>query len=207
MAGAPGHDPPILPVGECSGDLRPAGERLGGATANFAHHCRALGADARPVTQVGDEDPGREVLERFRQPGLPTGPVQVDPAPPTGAVAVALAPDGQPRSTIREDFVRDGIAADAIPDPDASKIKTVPNGQAMRDGNARDMILDVPTVIEFFGGGTQRRARDGDPGRHSPRRRRARMPPAVLQPGDAVTVVSEGIAASTDPVVEGSPAP
>ena len=102
----------ILAVGEVLWDLLPSGKQLGGAPTNFTYHCRSLGANARLVTRVGDDDLGREVLERFRLLGLPTDPVQVNPEAPTGTVAVALAPDGQPRFTIRERVAWDRIMAD-----------------------------------------------------------------------------------------------
>ena len=102
----------ILAVGEVLWDLLPAGKQLGGAPANFTYHCRSLGADARLVTRVGDDDLGREVLDRFRLLGLPTESVQVDPESPTGTVAVALDPDGQPRFTIHENVAWDRIRAD-----------------------------------------------------------------------------------------------
>jgi fructokinase len=105
-----GHQ--ILALGEVLWDLLPSGKQLGGAPANFTYQCRSLGADARLVTRVGDDALGREVLERFRLLGLPTQPVQVDPELPTGTVDVALAPDGQPRFTIREHVAWDRIEAD-----------------------------------------------------------------------------------------------
>src|SRR3954465_396022 len=86
----------ILAVGEVLWDLLPTGKQLGGAPANFTYHCRSLGADARLVTRVGDDDLGREGLRRFRLLGLPTEAVQIDPESPTGTVSVQLAPDGQP---------------------------------------------------------------------------------------------------------------
>jgi fructokinase len=102
----------ILAVGEVLWDLLPAGKQLGGAPANFTYHCRSLGADARLVTRVGDDDLGREVLERFRRLGLPTESVQVDIESPTGTVAVELAGDGQPRFSIHENVAWDRIRAD-----------------------------------------------------------------------------------------------
>jgi len=102
----------ILAVGEVLWDLLPTGKQLGGAPANFTYQCRSLGADARLVTRVGDDALGREVRERFRLLGLPTETVQIDPKLPTGTVEVALAPDGQPRFTIREDVAWDQITAD-----------------------------------------------------------------------------------------------
>lgn len=100
----------VLAVGEVLWDLLPGGKQLGGAPGNFAYHCRSLGADARLVTRVGDDDLGREVLARFDALGLPTEFVQVDPEAPTGTVGVELT-DGQPRYTIHEDVAWDRIEA------------------------------------------------------------------------------------------------
>lgn len=103
----------ILAVGEVLWDLLPAGKELGGAPANFTYQSRSLGAETRLVTRVGDDDLGREVIDRFRSLGLPTETVQLDPESETGTVAVALAADGQPRYTIRADTAWDRIEADA----------------------------------------------------------------------------------------------
>jgi fructokinase len=101
----------ILAVGEVLWDLLPTGKLLGGAPANFTYHCRSLGADARLVTRVGDDNLGREVLDRFRLLGVPTESVQVDPESPTGTVAVVLTSDGQPQFTIHENVAWDRIQA------------------------------------------------------------------------------------------------
>lgn len=131
----------VLAVGEVLWDLLPTGRQLGGAPANFTYHCRSLGADARLVTRVGADDLGREVLERFRLLGLPTESVQVDPARPTGTVAVTLAPDGQPRFTIHEDVAWDRIAADEDALAAAAGADAVCFGSlAQRSGPARRAI-------------------------------------------------------------------
>jgi len=114
----------IVAVGEVLWDLLPDGKQLGGAPANFTYHCLSLGADARLVTRVGADDLGREVLEKFRILGLPTETVQVDPAAPTGTVAVSLDAGGQPRFTIHENVAwdrieADGVALDAVAKADA----------------------------------------------------------------------------------------
>ena len=100
----------IVAVGEVLWDLLPAGPQLGGAPANFAYHCRSLGADARLVTRVGDDDRGRQVFDRFQALNLPTETVQVDPDSPTGTVEVTLEA-GHPRYTICEDVAWDAIEA------------------------------------------------------------------------------------------------
>jgi fructokinase len=102
----------ILAIGEVLWDLLPTGRQLGGAPANFAYHCRGLGADARIVTRIGADALGEEVLERFRQLELPTDTVTVDRTAPTGTVSVELGPAGQPRFNIAENVAWD-LTADA----------------------------------------------------------------------------------------------
>lgn len=76
---------------------------------NVAYHAQALGADARPVTAVGSDELGREILRALEDKGLPTGWVSVDASKPTGTAAVEIAPDGQPHFTIRTDTAWDGL--------------------------------------------------------------------------------------------------
>jgi fructokinase len=102
----------ILAIGEILWDLLPSGRQLGGAPANFACHARALGAESRLITRVGDDPLGREILERLRGLGLLNDTVTVDAEAPTGTVAVALGADGQPRFTIVADVAWDRIEAD-----------------------------------------------------------------------------------------------
>jgi fructokinase len=101
--------PRIVALGEVLWDLLPEGKMLGGAPANFAFHARALGAESRLVSRVGDDRLGREILQRFSAKGLPIDGLQVDPAASTGTVSVHLSDDGQPNYIIHE-----GVAWDAI---------------------------------------------------------------------------------------------
>jgi fructokinase len=105
--------PRIAAIGEVLWDLLPGGPQLGGAPANFAIHAHALGADARLVSRVGDDDLGRAVLDAFRRRGMPTDTIAVDASAPTGTVAVTLGPDGQPTYEIVENVAWDRIAVDS----------------------------------------------------------------------------------------------
>ncbi|MEO6784761.1 MAG: carbohydrate kinase [Chthoniobacteraceae bacterium] len=100
----------ILSVGEVLWDLLPAGPVLGGAPANFAVHAHGLGADARLVSRVGDDDRGREILRRLPARGMDTDLIVTDSTLPTGTVSVTLAGDGQPRYVIHEHVAWDAIA-------------------------------------------------------------------------------------------------
>ncbi len=134
----------ILAVGEVLWDLLPGGKQLGGAPANFAYHCRALGADARIVTRIGDDDLGREVLERFRALGLPTDTVEVDPDAPTGTVGVEVDAAGQPRYTIHEGVAWDRIEAGPAAMAHAAEADAVCFGSlAQRAEKSREAIARI----------------------------------------------------------------
>jgi fructokinase len=101
----------IVGIGEVLWDLLPSGSQLGGAPANFAYHAHALGADARVVTRVGDDDFGRAILRRFEEQGIADGTVQTDPEVPTGTVTVTLTEKGIPSYIIHENVAWDRLQA------------------------------------------------------------------------------------------------
>ncbi|MGA3181294.1 MAG: carbohydrate kinase [Verrucomicrobiota bacterium] len=100
----------IVGIGEVLWDLFPAGPQLGGATANFAWHAQALGARARAVTRVGNDDLGHAILRLFQAQGLPVDTMQVDDQAPTGTVTVALSGNGLPSYVIQENVAWDRLA-------------------------------------------------------------------------------------------------
>jgi fructokinase len=100
----------VVGIGEVLWDLLPAGPQLGGAPANFAYHAHALGARARVVSRVGEDNYGRDILRRFQAQGITADTVQVDDTAPTGTVAVAVSDDGIPNYTIHENVAWDRLA-------------------------------------------------------------------------------------------------
>jgi fructokinase len=105
----------LVGLGEVLWDLLPGGRQMGGAPANFACHARALGAEARLVSRVGNDDLGRDIIARLDGLGVGTHGMAVDALHPTGTVSVELDA-GQPRYLIREgvawDFIE--VAPDAL---------------------------------------------------------------------------------------------
>ena len=99
----------VVGLGEILWDLLPDGKQLGGAPANFAYHAKALGARGVVVSCVGDDDLGREIIDRLRELGLGTEHIAVDQRHPTGTVSVALDAAGKPRYTIHENVAWDFI--------------------------------------------------------------------------------------------------
>lgn len=104
--------PLVIGIGEILWDLFPGCPRMGGAPANFACHARALGADGRVVSRVGDDDAGRRLLQELGDIGMNTSGISIDALHATGAVGVKLLDDGQPIFTIHEDVAWDWLTSD-----------------------------------------------------------------------------------------------
>jgi fructokinase len=102
--------PLVVGIGEILWDLLPTGKQMGGAPANFAYQARALGAESRIVSAVGDDVEGREILDALAARRLDRRHIAIVPAVPTGTVTVGLDDEGIPRYAIR-----DNVAWDALP--------------------------------------------------------------------------------------------
>jgi fructokinase len=137
----------ILGIGEILWDILPDRRLLGGAPANFSFNAHNLGASARPVSCVGDDAPGREILERLRGLGLPVDCIAVDAAKPTGAVTVELAASGQPRYLIHEDVAWDYLRLTPAALPAAAEADAVCFGTlAQRGPVSREAIRSLLTA-------------------------------------------------------------
>jgi 2-keto-4-pentenoate hydratase/2-oxohepta-3-ene-1,7-dioic acid hydratase in catechol pathway len=92
------------------------------------------------------------------------------------------------------------VTADEIPDPNALRLRTILNGQAMQDHTTADMIFDVPTLVASLSSTMTLRPGavilTGTP--HGVGF--ARTPPVWLTEGDTVVVDIEKIGRLENPV-------
>lgn len=90
----------------------------------------------------------------------------------------------------------------SLPDPQQVRLICRVNGEVMQDGNTRDMIFDIPTIIESLSGGLTLEPGDiistGTPSGVG----FARVPPVYLKPGDKVEGDIEGIGILQVDIVE-----
>jgi fructokinase len=100
----------IAGIGEVLWDVFPDGELFGGAPANFACHCRALGARAYVISCVGDDARGERAVEFLQNHDVDTSALEVSDSYETGAVVVTLDSAGRPSYEIKE-----GVAWDHLP--------------------------------------------------------------------------------------------
>jgi 2-keto-4-pentenoate hydratase/2-oxohepta-3-ene-1,7-dioic acid hydratase in catechol pathway len=92
------------------------------------------------------------------------------------------------------------VTRESLPDPGALRIQTILNGKQMQDGNTRDMIFDVATLVSFLSESTTllpgTAIMTGTPSGVG----MGRTPPVWLKAGDEVSVILEGIGTLTNPV-------
>lgn len=90
----------------------------------------------------------------------------------------------------------------ALPDPQQVRLVCRVNGEVMQDGNTRDMIFDIPTIIESLSSGLTLEPGDiistGTPSGVG----FARVPPVFLKPGDKVEGEVEGVGTLEVSIVE-----
>jgi fructokinase len=91
----------ILGIGEVLWDLLPDGPRLGGAPANFAVMAARLGERAVLLSRIGQDELGRNAVERLKPLPVDASFLQVDEEHETGRVTVAFE-GGEPHYTIHQ---------------------------------------------------------------------------------------------------------
>ncbi|HEX2908160.1 MAG TPA: fumarylacetoacetate hydrolase family protein [Phototrophicaceae bacterium] len=91
------------------------------------------------------------------------------------------------------------VTRDEIPDPHNLTIKTTVNGELMQDGNTRDLIFKIPTLIAYCSRMFTLEPGDllltGTP----PGVGEGRQPPVYLKDGDVVSITIDGIGELTNP--------
>jgi fructokinase len=97
----------IASLGEVLWDVFPEGEKFGGAPANFACHCRLLGATAHIISCVGNDARGAAARDFLDDHGVNTRGLATSDEYETGLVLVSLDAGGQPNYEIRQDVAWD----------------------------------------------------------------------------------------------------
>jgi fructokinase len=138
---ARGEDgPTVLCFGEALWDVLPDGRFAGGAPLNVAYHLTRCGVRALPVTAVGDDEPGRALVDHIRASGCDAGRVAVVRGAATGEARAELAEDGSARYSFGE-----GAAWDLIPaaDAPAGAAAVIHGTLALRGEHNRAVLRDL----------------------------------------------------------------
>lgn len=98
----------ITGIGEIVWDCLPEGRKLGGAPVNFCYFAKELGAEAYPVTAIGNDALGDETFAELKKTGLNLDCISRNDLP-TGRVQVSLNDAGVPEYDIVENVAWDAI--------------------------------------------------------------------------------------------------
>lgn len=144
---------PNVAIGELLWDMLPTGARLGGTTTNYAILSARLGEHASLVSCVGDDELGREAIERlcllavdpvtetYAQTRFDLSNLQVSRELPTGTVAVTLDDEGRPQYEIAGPAAWDAITLSPSLFQLASSAAVICFGTlAQRNARSRDTI-------------------------------------------------------------------
>ena len=102
----------VVSIGETVWDVFPSGKRLGGAPVNFAFFSKEFGADAYPVSAIGNDALGDETMRALESTGLDLGYIQRNDSP-TSRVLVTMDDAGVPQYEIVEGVAWDDLTCDA----------------------------------------------------------------------------------------------
>jgi fructokinase len=80
----------VVCFGEVLWDMLPMGAKPGGAPMNVAYHLNQMGVNTHIISRVGQDEPGRKLLEILNGWGLSTDLCQVDSRQATSEVHVVL---------------------------------------------------------------------------------------------------------------------
>lgn len=131
----------VVGIGEILWDIFPEGKRLGGAPSNFAFHINELGLTGIPVSAVGDDSLGMELINRLENQNVSCEYLQVLEGRKTGTVVVTLNKQGVPGFVINTDVAWDAISFNEKLDELAGKTSAVCFGSlAQRCESSRNTI-------------------------------------------------------------------
>ena len=145
---------PILCFGEILWDSLPRGLFPGGAPVNVAYHLKQLGTHPIPITAVGHDQLGQELLRRLKTWEVDISGVLIRPTKPTGLARVTLV-DGSPRFEIVEDAAWDWI------EPQPAAMARAPESAAVVFGSLAqrseynrqsltDLLAHCPSALKVF---------------------------------------------------------
>jgi fructokinase len=135
------HQPIAVGIGELLWDMLPKGKQIGGAPFNFARHCKQLGLEGFPVSQIGIDELGNETVSLLKDWGITPDFVSRDPQHETGTVNIRLDDKGKPNYVIRDVAAWDFIQHNLLLEQLAPKVDIVCFGTlAQRSDASRSTI-------------------------------------------------------------------
>ncbi len=145
----------IVAFGEIVWDIFPNEKILGGTPSNFVFRCNSFNEQGFLLSRVGDDDLGREVLDKLKELKISDENVQIDTEFPTGTVQIVLDDDYDARYIVTPDVAFDHIEFSAealklVRDADILFFGLLPQRIGLSKNTLRELIKESPHSIHFF---------------------------------------------------------
>ncbi len=145
----------IVAFGEVVWDILPKGKVLGGTPSNLVFRCNSFGEEGHLLSRVGDDEPGRQALQRLEELGIAVSNVQVDTEFPTGTVNISFDENMEPLFNVTPDVAFDHIEFSAealklVRDADCLFFGLLPQRFGISKNTIRELIRESPSSLKFF---------------------------------------------------------
>jgi len=145
----------VVAFGEVVWDILPNGKVLGGTPSNMVFRCNLLGDEGHLLSRVGDDELGREALQRLKELGISTVNVQTDTEFPTGTVNIIFDEKNEPVFDVTPDVAFDHIefSAEALKlarQADCLFFGLLPQRFGISKNTIRELIKESPNSLKFF---------------------------------------------------------
>lgn len=150
-------DKKIAAIGEIVWDDYGDKRCIGGAPTNFISHIAQSGKAAYLFSRVGDDDAGRELLEKLGERTIDISGVQRDIFKATGAVKITLDDEGNPSYTCTQNVAFDDMRIDSTWEELAPSMDVIFFGMlAQRQPASREAITTLlrmaPNALKVLDG-------------------------------------------------------
>jgi fructokinase len=134
----------VAGIGEVLWDVFPHRARIGGAPANFAWHCAQLGAQAYPISSIGNDDFGQRMRSELSQQGVDVRYLIENSNYATGQAKVTFDAENKPMYEIVKDVAWDHLKLTTELKQLAQKLDAICFGSlSQRSAKTRNTIQDI----------------------------------------------------------------
>ena len=145
----------IVAFGEIVWDILPNGKVLGGTPSNMVFRCNSFNEEGFLLSRIGDDELGREALEKLTELGISDENVQIDTAFPTGTVNITLDENHEAKFEVKPDVAFDHIEFSAealklVRNADCLFFGLLPQRFGISKNTLRELIKESPDSLHFL---------------------------------------------------------
>jgi len=145
----------IVAFGEVVWDILPNGKVLGGTPSNLVFRCNSFDEQGFLLSRIGDDDLGKEALDKLKELNILDENVQMDTEFPTGTVHISFENNYDPRYIVTPDVAFDHIEFSAealklVREADCLFYGLLPQRFGISKNTLRELIKESPDSLHFF---------------------------------------------------------